>query len=38
MNLNFKEFGFGFPVIILHGLLGSLDNWQTIARKISELP
>ncbi len=37
MNLNYKEFGTGFPVIILHGLLGSLDNWQTIARKISEL-
>jgi esterase len=37
MNLNFKEIGTGFPVIILHGLLGSLDNWQTIARKISEL-
>jgi esterase len=38
MNLNFKEFGAGFPVIILHGLLGSLDNWQTIARKLGELP
>jgi len=37
MNLNFKEFGTGFPVIILHGLLGSLDNWQTIARRMSEL-
>jgi esterase len=36
MDLNFKEFGAGFPIIILHGLLGSLDNWQTIARKISE--
>ena len=37
MNLNFKEFGIGFPVVILHGLLGSLDNWQTIARKMSDL-
>ncbi len=36
MQLNFKTFGQGFPVIILHGLLGSLDNWQTIAKKLSE--
>jgi esterase len=38
MNLNYKEFGSGFPIIILHGLLGSLDNWQTIGRKMAELP
>ena len=38
MNLNFKEFGTGFPIIILHGLLGSLDNWQTIAKRLAELP
>jgi len=38
MNMNYKEFGTGFPIIILHGVLGSLDNWQTIARKMSELP
>lgn len=36
MQLNFKKFGDGFPVIILHGLLGSLDNWQTIAKKLAE--
>lgn len=36
MQLNYKVFGEGFPVIILHGLLGSLDNWQTIAKKIAE--
>jgi pimeloyl-ACP methyl ester carboxylesterase len=36
MNLNFKTIGSGFPLIILHGLLGSLDNWQAIARKIGE--
>ena len=36
MKLNFKVSGEGEPVLILHGLLGSLDNWQTIARKMSE--
>lgn len=34
--LNYKEFGEGEPVIILHGLLGMLDNWKTFARKLSE--
>lgn len=36
MELNYKTFGEGFPLVILHGLLGSLDNWQSIARKLSE--
>ena len=36
MNLNYKEFGQGQALIILHGLLGSLDNWQTLARRFSE--
>lgn len=36
MQLNYKKFGSGFPVIILHGLLGSLDNWQSIAKKLAE--
>lgn len=36
MQLNFKKFGAGSPVIILHGLLGSLDNWQTMAKKLAE--
>lgn len=36
MELNYKQFGTGFPLIILHGLLGSLDNWQSIAKKIAE--
>src|SRR5947207_8321585 len=35
MQLNYKQFSQGFPVIILHGLLGSLDNWQTIAKKLA---
>jgi esterase len=36
IELNYKEFGQGEPVIILHGLFGMLDNWQTIARQLSE--
>ena len=36
MHLNFKEFGQGDPVIILHGLFGTLDNWQTIAKQLAE--
>ena len=35
MRLNYKSFGQGTPVIILHGLLGSLDNWQTFAKRLS---
>jgi esterase len=36
IELNYKEFGQGEPVIILHGMFGMLDNWQTIARQLSE--
>jgi len=36
MDLNHKIFGQGDPIIILHGLFGMLDNWQTIARKLQE--
>ncbi len=32
MQLNFKEYGSGEPLIILHGLFGTGDNWQTLAR------
>jgi pimeloyl-ACP methyl ester carboxylesterase len=35
MTLNYKDFGAGKPLIILHGLFGTLDNWQTIARTLS---
>lgn len=31
-SLNYKTFGSGEPLIILHGLLGSLDNWQSLAK------
>ncbi len=36
MKLNYKSFGQGEPIIILHGLFGMLDNWQTIAKKLAE--
>ena len=36
MTLNYKEFGQGEPLLILHGLFGMLDNWQSIAKKLSE--
>jgi esterase len=36
MKLNYKEVGEGTPLIILHGLFGSSDNWITIARKLGE--
>lgn len=36
MQLNYKTYGEGEPLIILHGLLGSLDNWNTLAKKFAE--
>jgi pimeloyl-ACP methyl ester carboxylesterase len=37
MRLNFKQFGKDYrPLVILHGLMGSLDNWQSLARRWSE--
>jgi len=35
MKLFFRRYGEGPPLIILHGLYGSSDNWVTIAKKIS---
>lgn len=36
MKLFYREFGKGDPLIILHGLFGSSDNWQTLAKKFAE--
>ena len=36
MKLHFRKIGEGDPLIILHGLFGSSDNWQTMARKFAE--
>ncbi|NND73043.1 MAG: alpha/beta fold hydrolase [Rhodothermales bacterium] len=34
MNLYFKEYGEGQPLLILHGLLGSSGNWHTLSRNV----
>lgn len=36
MKLNFKKTGEGEPLIILHGLFGSADNWFSIARDLGK--
>jgi esterase len=36
MELNFKSYGSGPALIILHGLFGSLDNWQGLAKQYAE--
>lgn len=33
--LNYKETGSGPVLMILHGLFGSLDNWQTLAKRFA---
>jgi len=35
-TLHYKSLGEGTPLIILHGLFGSGDNWNLIARDLSE--
>jgi len=35
MKLHFRELGSGPPLVILHGLLGSLDNWIPVAQKLA---
>lgn len=36
MKLHYKKLGEGQPLIILHGLFGSSDNWQTLGKKFAE--
>jgi pimeloyl-ACP methyl ester carboxylesterase len=35
MKLHVREMGEGFPLVILHGLFGFSDNWQTHAKKLA---
>lgn len=36
MQLNYLSYGSGYPLIILHGLFGSLDNWHTLSKRFAE--
>ena len=36
MTLNFRTLGEGEPLLILHGLFGSSDNWQTLGKRYAE--
>jgi esterase len=36
MKLFYRKFGEGPPLIILHGLYGSSDNWVTIAKQLGD--
>ncbi|MFN7138027.1 MAG: alpha/beta fold hydrolase [Limisphaerales bacterium] len=36
MELNFFTCGEGYPLVVLHGLFGSSDNWQTLSKKFGE--
>ncbi len=36
MELFFRKFGSGQPLIIMHGLFGISDNWNTLAKKYGE--
>ncbi len=36
MKLNYRKMGEGKPLVILHGVFGSSDNWQTLGRYFAE--
>lgn len=36
MQLHFKQLGQGAPLVLLHGLFGSADNWFGVAPKLAE--
>ena len=37
MKLFYRKYGNGPPLIILHGLFGSSDNWVTIAKSLGDI-
>ncbi len=36
MELAFRKFGSGQPLLILHGLFGQSDNWNTLAKRFAD--
>lgn len=36
ISLNYKDYGSGSPLVILHGLFGSLDNWFSLAKAFAD--
>lgn len=36
LSLNYRKYGSGPPLLILHGLFGSSDNWHSLAKRWSE--
>jgi pimeloyl-ACP methyl ester carboxylesterase len=36
MKLHYREMGEGSPLLILHGLFGYSDNWQTLGKKFAQ--
>lgn len=36
MELAYREYGSGQPLVILHGLFGQSDNWNSLAKQFSE--
>src|ERR1700740_435831 len=36
MELAYRKFGEGQPLLILHGLFGQSDNWNTLAKRFAE--
>lgn len=35
MQLNYQRLGSGHPLVILHGLFGSLTNWSSISKRLA---
>src|ERR1700739_3189856 len=36
MQLAYRKYGEGQPLLILHGLFGQSDNWNTLAKRFGE--
>lgn len=37
MKLHHKSYGSGHPLVILHGLFGTLDNWHTMSVRLGKM-